>query len=334
MPVKMDVDRLLSGLRAMAESSRLRILSLLAQGELTVKDLTEILGQSQPRISRHLKLLADAGLVRRYPEGAWVYYRLADHGAAGRLVAALLAQIDPDDPVVWRDNERLKLVKQAHAERAGAYFAANAEQWDEIRALHVAESAVEAEMRRLIGETPFQRMLDLGTGTGRLLEVFADLYVEAVGIDNSPAMLNVARANLDRAGISHAQVRHGDILATSSDQKYDLITVHQVLHFMDQPAAAIQFAASQLTPGGRLLIVDFAPHGAESLRETHAHRRLGFAKLQMQTWIEDANLALRASSDLAPAAAGEQLTVSLWLAQEPTLQIAASGKLNVRGDVV
>ena len=271
-----QLSGLLGGLKGAGDETRLRILALLARGDLTVKELTTILGQSQPRISRHLKLMTEAGLINRYPEGAWVYYRAADIGGMARLVRTLLELIDQSDPTIARDRERLDRVKAANAEHAARYFAENAANWDQIRALHLPEARVEAEMLRLIGDQPFQSLLDLGTGTGRILELFSDLYATGIGIDTSHPMLAVARARLDRADIGHAQVRHGDIFNLNlAPGSYDLVTLHQVLHYLDDPGFAIREAARMLRVGGRILIVDFAPHHLEFLRLEHAHRRLG-----------------------------------------------------------
>lgn len=312
----LDLENLLAGLRAAGEATRVRLLALLAQGELTVKDATGILGQSQPRISRHLKLLTEAGLVQRFPEGSWVYYRLAEE-ATGALVRGLLAHLDPSDPVIARDRERLDAIKRAQAEAAAAYFAANAEEWDGMRALHVPEEAVEAAMEELAGPGRFSRFLDLGTGTGRLLELFADRYEQGLGVDTSHDMLRVARANLERAGLVSAQVRHGDIFALPAQSAdFDLVAIHQVLHYLDDPAGALLEAARALRPGGSLLIVDFAPHELEFLRLEHAHRRLGFSHAQMKGWLAAAGLEPVEVRDLAPEAdRSDQLTVTLWLAR-------------------
>lgn len=231
--------------------SRLRILALLARGDLTVSDLTEILGQSQPRVSRHLKLLLDAGLIGRYQEGSWAFFRLSDLDNARDFVLRLIGGIRADDPQGERDLERLATVKRKRQDRAAEYFSTNAASWDEIRSLHVPERAVEAALLKLVGKRPFQSMLDLGTGTGRLLEIFAPLYRRGVGIDMSREMLAVARANLDKAGVAHAQVRQGDILSPPVERdSFDLITIHQVLHYLDDPAAAIRAAARLLRPSG------------------------------------------------------------------------------------
>jgi ArsR family transcriptional regulator len=319
-----SLDRTVDILKAAAESSRLRILLLLARGDLTVSDVTEILGQSQPRVSRHLKLLLESGLIERYQEGSWAYFRLSDSESARDFAANVIARVDPTDPIAARDQERLETVKKRRQQRATEYFSANAERWDRIRSLHVPDGAVEAAMLKLIGERPFQAMADLGTGTGRLLELFAPLYRRGVGIDLSREMLSVARANLDRAGIATAQVRQGDLYTPPIERDaYDLVTMHQVLHYLDDPARAIREAARLLRPAGRLLIVDFAAHGLEFLRDEHAHLRLGFSDRQIEEWLGEAGLDLIARRDFdRRAAAAPGLTVKLWLAQDRRLLIA------------
>ncbi len=320
-----SLEALLTALRAAGEETRIRIIALLHQTELTVKDLTAILGQSQPRISRHLKLLTEADLVERNPEGAWVFYRLADEGPARQLVRDFLAVVERDDAVLSRDRERLAQVKREHAELARRYFAESARAWDTIRALHVAENAVESAMLSAIGGKPFDSLLDLGTGTGRLLEFFAPLYSRAVGVDSSTDMLAVARANLDRAGITNAQVRLGDIYNLPLPRNsFDVVSVHQVLHFLDDPERALTEAARVLRPGGRLLIVDFAPHDLEFLRERHAHRRLGFGHDAVRQWIEAAGLAFDRVVDLPGEGSGDKLTVTLWLAHDRRIAIAGA----------
>jgi ubiquinone/menaquinone biosynthesis C-methylase UbiE len=323
-PAPLAVDTAIAALRAAGEATRLRILALLGQAELTVKDLTAILGQSQPRISRHLKLLAEAGLIDRHPEGAWVFYRLTDQGPARRFAGDLLGLVDTGDLVLARDRDYLAAVKQEHAEAARRYFADHAGEWHTIRALHVAEAAVEAAMAAAVGQHRFESMLDLGTGTGRLLELFAPLYNRAVGIDASADMLAVARANLDRAEIAGAQVRLGDIQHLPFQRNsFDLVTIHQVLHFLNDPERAIAEAARVLRPGGRLLIVDFAPHDLEFLREQHAHRRLGFAPQAMRQWIEAAGLSLVTARDLSAGDdASGTLTVTLLLARDRRMAMA------------
>jgi ArsR family transcriptional regulator len=318
---------MIAALRAAGEPTRLRILALLGAGELTVKDLTAILGQSQPRISRHLRLLAEAGLIDRHPEGAWVFYRLAEGGAARELAAAVFALTDPADPVFAADRERLDAVKRGHAEAARRYFADNAAAWDTIRALHVKDDVVEKAMIEALGGRTFDAMLDLGTGTGRMLELFHPCYRRAVGIDASTDMLAVARANLDRAGIANAQVRLGDIQHLPFGRNaFDLVTIHQVLHYLADPERALAEAARVLRPGGRLLVVDFAPHALEYLREKSAHRRLGFSHQTIGQWLKAPDLAVTRVFDLPPPRGKKDaLTVTLWVANDRRTLIAGGG---------
>jgi len=320
----LSLDTVVDVLKTAGEPTRFRLLALVAAGDLTVTDLTEILGQSQPRISRHLKLLTEEDLIERYQEGAWAYFRLKQDGPAVALVRTLLATATDEDPVLLRDGERLATVKRARAERAQAYFSRNASEWDELRRLHVSDAAVEKALLKLIGKRPVDSLLDLGTGTGRVLQLLSDVYRRAVGIDASRDMLSVARANLDKAGIVKASVRQGDILNLPLEaQDFDLVIIHQVLHFLDQPELAIAEAARVLRPGGRLLIVDLAPHNLEYLRDEHAHLRLGFSHQTMADWLEKVGLDVREVIDLtSDKQGGPSLTATVWLAHDRRLLVA------------
>jgi ubiquinone/menaquinone biosynthesis C-methylase UbiE/DNA-binding MarR family transcriptional regulator len=303
-------------LRAAGEPTRLRILALLSREELSVLELCTVLGQSQPRVSRHLKLLAEAGLVERFPDGAWVFYRLATEGSGRALADSALAQIDLDDAALALDAERLSRVATERGSEAASYFARNAARWDEIRSLHVAEADVEAEIHGLVGDDPMGLLVDLGAGTGRMLTLLGARARRSVGLDLSQQMLNIARLNVSEAGLATCELRHGDIFATGLPTGCaDLVTVHQVLHYLGDPAAAVAEAARLVAPGGRLLIVDFAPHALENLREQHQHRRLGFSDEEIGRWFDGAGLALETATALPPAAAG--LTVKIWTARRP-----------------
>ena len=319
---ELEIEEAVAGLKAAADPTRLRILLLLALGELNVKDLTRILGQSQPRISRHVKLLGEGGLIERVREGSWVFCRLAD-GPRGDFARAVVQSVDATDPVYVRDRQRADALKAERESAAQAYFRAHAADWDRIRALHVSEAEVEAAMREALGEERAEMLLDLGTGTGRTLELFSDIYDRGVGIDVNPSMLAYARAKLRREGLDHAQVRHGDIYNLSfADGVADAVVMHQVLHFLSDPGRAIREASRVLAPGGRLLIVDFAPHQLEFLRDEFAHERLGFSSAQVGQWLADAGLSLVHSRDLAPPAGRDagKLTVSIWLATRPKVR--------------
>ena len=290
-------------LRAAGEPSRLRILALLAREELAVLEICRVLDQSQPRVSRHLKLLAEAGLVERFPDGAWVFYRLTGEGGAADLAAQVLDAIDPADPALQRDAERLSAVWAERAADAGEYFARNAARWDEIRSLYVSDADVEAAILKASGPGPFRRLVDLGSGTGRMLTLLAPHAEAALGLDLSQQMLNLARNRVTEAGLQGCELRHGDIFATRlPDASADLVVVHQVLHYLADPAAAVREAARIVAPGGRLVIADFAPH------------RLGFSEPEMSRWLGDAGLGEVRVTSLPPAQPGG-LTVKIWTAE-------------------
>lgn len=322
---RLSFPALLDALKASGEDTRLRLLAVLGEAELTVSDLTEIMGQSQPRISRHLKLLAEAGLLERHREASWIFYRRTTEGPLAGVATGLLDLLDPQDPVLTRDRERLEAVRSSRAATAQAYFATHAREWDEIRKLHVPEAAVEAAVRAALSGAPVRSLLDLGTGTGRMLELFAGDIERGLGLDLSPEMLAVARTNLERAGIRHCLLRQGDAYAVPAPRdSFDAVIVHQVLHYLDDAGRALTEAARVLKPGGRLLVVDFAPHDLEFLREAHAHRRLGFAREAVEGWLVQAGLVPERFEMLAPEHGREAgLTVSLWLARDPRPAVGA-----------
>jgi ubiquinone/menaquinone biosynthesis C-methylase UbiE len=308
------MDGLIAMLRAAGDPTRLRLLLLLRQAELTVSELIEIVGQSQPRVSRHLKLLGEAGLLERFKEGSWVFYRAADRGKGAELGAALAALAEPT--LSQADTARLSAVRQARAAAAAAYFKANAPEWERIRALHAPEKDVEAAILKRMTARPIQNLLDAGTGTGRMLELLAPHAGRAVGVDVSPDMLAIARDRLLRENLKNAQVRLADIyrLPFTAD-RFDAVLFHQVLHYLDDPGAAVAEVARVMAPGARLLIADFAPHQLEFLRDDYAHRRLGFSDREVEAWFAGAGLKLGESETIAPAVPSpEKLTVKLWMA--------------------
>jgi ubiquinone/menaquinone biosynthesis C-methylase UbiE len=321
---QLPFDALNTALKAAGEETRLRILVLLAEAELTVSDLTQILRQSQPRISRHLKLLVEAGLVERFREGAWAFFRLAETGGSAEFARTLVGQLNPKDSMVARDRDRLAAVRTQRAAAAQDYFRSHAAQWDRIRKLHVTDEAVEGAIRDALADRPFLSLLDLGTGTGRILEMFGPTLERGLGIDLSLDMLLLARARIERTGLRHCSVRQGDIydLAVPANS-FDVVIIHQVLHFLDDGARAVREAARVLAPGGRLLVVDFAPHDLEFLREEHAHRRLGFTADAVSQWMAAAGLDVTMHRSLAPEPGSDgKIAVSLWLGRDTRMRIA------------
>lgn len=312
----LGADRTVDMLRAAGEPTRLRILALLAGEELAVMELSRILEQSQPRVSRHLKLLTEAQLVERFADGAWAFFRLTEESGPRALVDTLLAMAGQDDPIVARDAARLCEVQAERTREAADYFARNAARWDEIRSLYISEADVEGALLEAAGPGRFRRLVDLGSGSGRMLCLFGPRTDSAIGLDLSQHMLNIARTRVAESGLDF-ELRHGDIFATRLPSgSADLVIVHQVLHYLSDPAAAVAEAARLVEPGGRMLIVDFAPHQLEFLRAQHQHRRLGFSGEEMGRWLEAAGLRPVSMIDLPPAQPGG-LTVRIWQAPRP-----------------
>ncbi|HEV2816926.1 MAG TPA: metalloregulator ArsR/SmtB family transcription factor [Allosphingosinicella sp.] len=305
---------------ALADPTRLRILMLLRAMELSVGELAQVLGQSQPRVSRHVRILIDAGLAERRKEGSWVFLSLGPRPRIEPLFQLLDRWAEADGDSAWTaaDAARLAAVRAERAAAATRYFASHASNWDALRSLHVAESEVEAACRRALEGAPVGRLVDIGTGTGRMIELFAAAADRALGIDRSPEMLRLARAKLAEAGLDSAELRQGDMYALPlASGSADTVTIHQVLHYAQNPAAAVAEAARLLAPGGRLLIVDFAPHEREELRATDAHVRLGFADEAILRHFEEAGLDGRVVEHLE----GGELTVTIWLGEQPANRI-------------
>ncbi len=306
----MKIEELATVLKAAGETHRLRILALCANGDLSVNELTRILGLSQPGVSRHLRSLCDARLLERRQEGSHAYFHFSGSGAAGEITQHLISALDANCSLVMRDKWRLEQIHNERAAKSRRYFRDNARRWDQIRALYVEEERVESEIRKLTESVSTGSMLDIGTGTGRMLQVFADRVRAGVGIDLSHNMLSVARVNLSQPEFAHCSVRQSDMYSLPFDAPvFDLITLHMVLHFAERPQEALAEAARVLIGGGHLLIVDFAPHALHELRDTHAHLRLGFDTSEVKNWAAEQNLSTVATRALP----GESLTVNVWM---------------------
>jgi ArsR family transcriptional regulator len=320
------VQDLIDRIKAVAEPTRLRIVELCAQGELAVSELTDILGQSQPRVSRHLKVLSDAGIIAPMREGNWTFYRLERDPPD--IAGPILSLLNRDDPIIAEDKRRLKNVRHRRRTEAEAYFSNHAAGWDAIREMHVDSGPIERQLLAQVPKGAYNVHLDIGTGTGRILNVLSKRVSRSIGVDNSRAMLAIARDQTARAGLNSASLRLADMYALPlADQSADLVTVHLVLHYADTPERAVAEAARVLRPGGRMIIVDFAPHKNEELRRAHAHRRLGFADDEVRQWLDASGLAWRR----AEALPGKALTVMVWSADkavdeatEPLPRIAGS----------
>lgn len=320
----------LETLRALADPTRLRIMRLLASMELAVGELAQVLGQSQPRVSRHVKILCDAGLAERRREGGWVFLRAAvgeggghveRHGLLGTALARLLSVAEDEDggfsAQCAEDRQHLDAIRASREAHAAEYFARHADQWDELRSLHIADGPVEAALQDMLcgltGGTVqarhLGRVLDIGTGTGRMAELFAPQADRVVAFDKSPEMLRIARARLQRLPAGQVELVQGDFAQLPfAAGSFDTVLFHQVLHYAFAPEAVLAEAARVTCAGGRVAIVDFAAHDREELRHAHAHARLGFSDAQIAALLSDAGF----TPDGERALAGHELIVKLW----------------------
>lgn len=324
----MDIE---ATFRALADGTRLRIMRLIGSMELSVGEVAQVLGQSQPRVSRHVGILTGAGLVERRKEGSWVFLRAHHAGHAadriGSRIDALLKAVEQEDAefhsVCEQDRRQLASIRTAREKEAASYFADHAEDWDEVRRLHSSDEQVEDALADALGGQ-LGRLLDIGTGTGRMAELFARSADRIVALDKSLAMLRVARAKLQHLPTDRVELVQGDFSQLPfADASFDTVLFHQVLHFAQDPAIAIAEAARVLRPGGRVAIVDFAAHRHEELRERHAHARLGFTDTQIQGLLADAGLTQEAPISLE----GGTLVVKIWIALAPQGAARAEGRM-------
>ncbi|WP_394729716.1 ArsR/SmtB family transcription factor [Altererythrobacter sp. GH1-8] len=304
--------------RALADPTRLRILRLLGTMELAVGELAQVLGQSQPRVSRHVGILCDAGLAERRREGSWVFLRSVSANETGSLIsdgiAELLSEAELEDAEFGAqckdDRKKLTAVRAARQKTAEDYFTRHASQWDELRSLHSPDGLVEQALLDLLGDQPLGRVLDIGTGTGRMAELFAEHADHIVALDNSLEMLRVARAKLQHLPAQKVELVQGDFTSLPFNKaSFDTILLHQVLHFAQEPQQALAEAARVARGGAKIAIVDFAAHGHEDLREKHAHARLGFSDTQMEELLAASGFEHSAEAVLD----GGELTVKIWI---------------------
>jgi len=311
------MEDLLHALRAVGEATRLRIVAILGRSELTVSELCRVLGQTQPRVSRHLRLLCEAGVLVRHAQGTSAFYRPARAGRGRELFEAILPLIDDADPGLQADLRRLATVREERAEAAAVYFESVASDWDRMRTRHVGDDEVEAAMLQAVEDLAIGQLVDVGTGTGRVLEIFADRIERGLGLDLSNQMLDLARSRLDQLGHRHCSVRQGNAYDLGLPAgSADVGVLHHVLHFLDDPATSIAEVARTLRPGGRLLIVDFGPHAEESMRTDYAHHWLGFSDDEVSDWCTEVGLIDVTVEHLTLADADDGLTVTLWVATQ------------------
>ncbi len=311
--------------RALADPTRLRILRLLGSMDLAVGEVALVLGQSQPRVSRHIGILCDAGLAERRREGSWIFLRgcatASDASPLTQAIAKLLELTEAEDPpfgqLCAQDRRKLAEIRAAREAEAQAYFAAHAHDWDELRRMHSSDDQIETALARALGPRPLGRLLDIGTGTGRMAELFAERADTIVALDKSLAMLRVARAKLQHLPTGQVELVQGDFASLPFPaESFDTVLFHQVLHFAQTPGAVIAETARVTRENGRIAIVDFAAHQREELRELHAHARLGFGDEHMAALLAEAGF-----EPAAPVALEDgELIVKIWVAKRAASQ--------------
>jgi ubiquinone/menaquinone biosynthesis C-methylase UbiE len=316
------MEHLLASLRAAAEPTRLRLLALAARGAFCVMEFTEILGQSQPRLSRHLKLLCDCGLLDRVREGANVWFALPT-GDDGALPRELVARLPADDPVLEADRRQAARVLAERARVASESFRRKGADWDEMRALELPAQAVEDALLTLIPPGSEFRLLDIGTGTGRVLELLAPRVKQALGVDASKAMLALARARLSGPAFAHCAVRLADMYRLPlADRTFDTVVLQMVLHHAEDPAGAVREATRVLAPGGTLLVIDLVEHDWTGMTERLAHRWAGFSDATINRMFTTAGLGWR-----DPVTISGPLPIRIWPAVRTTADVAATREL-------
>ncbi|PPR79305.1 MAG: putative methyltransferase YcgJ [Alphaproteobacteria bacterium MarineAlpha2_Bin1] len=302
----------LNVLKAAGEPTRLRLLNLITNSELKVSDITNIIGQSQPRVSRHLKLLCDAGLIHRFQEGTSVFYRAVPNGPFANLVKSINA-LSFGGHLNASDLSKLDKLKEFRAIQAQKYFDDIAKSWNDIRSLHVPELEVEKNLLKLFSNKSINNFLDIGTGTGRILELLSPIVESGLGIDTSKQMLSIARTNIEKKNLKNCHARLADMYNLFlEDGSMDAVTLHQVLHFSEYPLNVLKEASRTLRREGMLIIVDFVSHDIEILRREHAHIRLGFSDEEIKQWFKSSGLKFLPSKHLQ----GDPLTVGIWVGEK------------------
>lgn len=316
----MQID--ISLFQALSDPTRLRILALLREMELAVSELAQVLGQSQPRVSKHVKILIDCDLIERRKEGNWAFLAVGEPGLVNPVFTLLdrWAEHHGRNPWFGADKARLTAIIAEREADAANYFKAHAADWDRLRALHVPTADVDAAILHSLGDHRPGRLVDIGTGTGTMLLLFADKAEHMIGLDRSPDMLRFGRAKLAQAGVTNAELRQGDMNCLDLPSgSADTVILHQVLHYARHPAAVVAEAARLLAPGGRLVIVDIAAHDREELRRDHAHARLGFSDEEVVGYLRAAGL----DAEVAEHLTGAELTITLWTGQPASARLKA-----------
>jgi DNA-binding transcriptional ArsR family regulator len=301
-------DNYIDALKAISEPTRFRLVRLCAQGELTVSELMRIVGQSQPRVSRHLKLLQDAGILERFREQHWVFYRVAQEEHYQLLVSGLIKQIEKNETIIQLDQSRLIELQAARATLSETFIETELPDWLRLHEYHGDTARFESAVQDALAEKTVGHLLDVATGTGRMLKIVGPLASSGVGIDLSKKMVTVARSVLAESGLAHLTVRQEDMYQMRfAARHFDTITIDQVLYFATNPDALIKETARVLKYGGRLLVVAFT-----ASKTAKTPPSVGIELSDIQQWIESAGLKIT-NTNILP---GDSLDISLLVSEK------------------
>lgn len=276
-------------LKALADPCRLRLVAVLLRAEFTVQELTQILDMGQSRISRHLKILSEAGVLSVKRQGTWSYYRVGEDSAFFCAIRPAFERELEQLPQRREDLAAVALALEARRRRSLEFFDQHARTWDVLSRTLLP---VPQYQERLLSLVPtVDTLLEIGVGTGALLPDLSRRAAKVIGVDHSPAMLDEARRRLDHAGNSAAELRLGEMTHLPlADGGAGCVVANMVLHHAADPQAVLAEITRVLKPGGILVLADLARHEREWAREQLADQWLGFEEEELRGWLQGAGL--------------------------------------------
>lgn len=275
-------------LKALADETRLRLCHVLLQHELNVRELVEVFGMGQSRISRHLKILSDCSLLTFRRDGLWVFYAAASSGE-GRKLLDTVKTLVRDEPLLAQDLERAAQVLAERSLATRHFFDSVAGEWGALR--DDVLGGFDLHRALLAQLDSCGTVLDMGCGGGELLQAMGDTVGRLIGVDSSPKMIELAKKRLASEG-ARVSLRIGELeYLPVRDGEADCGVISMALHHLADPRTAIAEAYRALGPGGRLLIAELDKHNDETMRRNHQDRWLGFSPEELASWLRDVGFA-------------------------------------------